>query len=185
MEDSEILKLYSGRSENALAETEKKYGRYCYAIAHRILGDDGETEECVNETYFKAWNSIPPATPKILSVFLGKIVRNTALDLYEKKNRIKRGGGDFALVLDELAECADGSGCVESEIESRELSAAVREFLDGIDTDKRRIFILRYWYVMSVKEIAQRQGMKESNVKVTLHRLREQLRKELKEKDLM
>lgn len=181
MKDSEIIKLYEERSEKAIKETDKKYGRFCSNIAYRILYDKGETEECVNDSYFKVWNAIPPSLPEILHVFIGKIVRNTAFDIYEKKTRKKRGGGEIELVLDELEECVDSGSSVEDEIEGREAGKIIREFLDKLETDKRRIFILRYWHVMSVKEIAEKQGLKESNVKVILHRLREQLKNELRD----
>lgn len=184
MEDSEIVKLYEERSENAIKETEKKYGRFCSSIAYRILGDKGETEECVNDSYLKVWKAIPPKLPEILSVFVGKIVRNTAFDYYEKKTRQKRGGGEINLVLDELAECVDDGSSVEDEVESREAGKTIKEFLDRLETDKRRIFLLRYWHVMPVKEIAENQGITENNVKVILHRLREQLKEELRGKDL-
>ncbi len=185
MKDSEIIKLYESRSESAITETDKKYGTYCQSIAYRILYDRGEAEECVNDSYFKAWNAIPPAVPKILSVFIGKIVRNTALDMYDRKKRLKRGGGEFPAVLDELLECVDEGENIESKIESKETNLALKEFLDGLDVQKRRIFVLRYWHVMPVKEIAQRQGMKESNVKIILHRLRKQLAEELRKRELI
>lgn len=181
MKDSEIIQLYEERSENAIKETDRKYGRFCSSIAFRILFDKGETEECVNDSYFKVWKAIPPSLPEILSVFIGRIVRNTAFDIYEKKNRKKRGGGEIDLVLDELSECVDDGKSVETEVEGRETGRVIKNFLDKLDTDKRRIFILRYWHVMPVKEIAEMQGLKENNVKVILHRLREQLKKELEE----
>ncbi len=178
MEDIKILKLYQSRSENAIAETEKKYGSYCHSIAYNILRDKGETEECVNESFFKTWKTIPPEFPKNLAVFLGKIVRNTAFDIYVAKRRLKRGGGDIELVLDELAECA-GNDDVEAEIDRKEAGKVVLSFLNNIDVQKRRIFILRYWYVMPVKEIAEKYSLKENNVKVILHRLRKELKNEL------
>ena len=184
MEDSEILELYRQRSEDAIARTDKKYGRYLYSIAYRILRDNGETEECVNETYFKTWNTIPPQFPQNLATFIGKIVRHTAFDVFRAKYTQKRGSGEVNLVLSELEECI-GNNDVEEELERKETLKVITEFLDNSDVQKRRMFILRYWYVMSVKEIAEKFGMTESNVKVTLHRMRDGLKKELMKNGLI
>ena len=184
MEDSKILELYCSRSEDAIAQTDKKYGRYCYSIAYNILRDNGETEECVNESYFKTWNVIPPQFPENLATFIGKIVRHTAFDVFRSKMTQKRGGGEANLVLSELEECI-GNNDVEDEIDRKETLKVITEFLDNTDVQKRRIFILRYWYVMPVKEIADKSGMSESSVKVTLHRLRDALKKELMKNGLI
>ena len=184
MDDSKILELYFKRSEDAISETEKKYGRYCQSIAYNILRDRGESEECVNESFFKTWNTIPPECPCNLAAFLGKIVRNTAFDKYVTKRRLKRGSGNTELILDELAECA-GRDDVEKEIDRKEAGKAILDFLNTLDVQKRRIFILRYWYAMPVKEIAEKQNLKESNVKVILHRLRAQLKDELTKNEIV
>ncbi len=178
MEDNQILELYQSRSENAIAETEKKYGKYCFSIAYNILHDKNETEECVNESFYKTWRSIPPQHPSNLATFIGKIVRNTAFDAYAAARRLKRGNGEMELILNELAECA-GSDDVEAETDRKEAGKAILNFLDSVDVNKRRLFILRYWYALPIKEIAEKYDMKVSNVKVTLHRMREQLKKEL------
>ncbi len=117
MDDKEIIKLYFGRHEEAISETEKKYGRYCHYIARNILGNDEDSEECVNDTYLRAWESIPPACPENLAAYLGKITRNLAIGRYREKYSKKRGGGETAIALDELSECiADGSGDISDQV---------------------------------------------------------------------
>lgn len=184
MEDNEIVQLFQLRSESAITETANKYGNYCHKIAFGILYDNGESEECVNESYFKLWEAIPPAIPRIFSVFIGKIVRNTAFDIYKRKKSLKRGGGETALVLSELIECV-GPNNTEEEIDRREAVRLINKFLEKQDEHKRKIFVLRYWYLMPVKKIASKLSMKESNVKVILFRLREQLRFELSDAGIM
>ncbi|MBQ9692501.1 MAG: RNA polymerase subunit sigma-70, partial [Clostridia bacterium] len=108
MEDFQIIKLFNERSEEAIAETKNKYGRYCFSIARAIVGDEGEAEECVSDTYLKAWNTIPPAAPKQLSTYLSKITRNLAIHRYERKNAEKRGGGEIEMLFSELSEVVAG-----------------------------------------------------------------------------
>ena len=121
MEDTEIVNMYWARNSNAIQETETKYGSYCRSIARNILGNNEDVEECVNDTYLNAWNSIPPHRPKMLSTFLGKITRNISFDRYRYNHTEKRGGGEIKLILDELAECVSGNESVENEVEKNEL----------------------------------------------------------------
>ncbi|XBX10749.1 sigma factor (plasmid) [Enterocloster clostridioformis] len=122
MEDDSIVNLYWTRSENAISETSKKYGNYCYSIAYNILGNAEDADESVNDTYLDAWNNIPPHHPSILSTFLGKITRRISIDKWRSRNAKKRGGGEIVLVLDELSDCIPSNQNVEHEVEAAELA---------------------------------------------------------------
>ena len=172
MDDAKIVQLYFERNEQAIKETAKKYGRYCTSIAKNILGNDEDAEECVNDTYLNTWNSIPPHKPKMLSSFLGKIVRNLAFNRYKHNHADKRGGGELTLVLDELAECVSGSDNVADAYLMKELVSSINQFLSTLPEDKRNIFIRRYWYTESVVAIAKRYNMESTAVSMTLSRLR-------------
>ncbi len=184
MDDKEIINLYTIRSEKAISETDKKYRHYCFSIAYNILYDRGESDECVNDTYYKVWNAIPPKIPQILQAFIGKITRNTALHIYEKKKRKKRGSGEIELALSELQECVDMKTDIEDLSSSKELENAITEFLDELEKKKRIIFVLRYWHILSIKQIAHRQDMSETQVKVLLFRIRADLKEYLQERNL-
>ena len=185
MEDRQIIALYNERSEAALSETEKKYGRYCRTIAYNILNNEEDSEECVNDTWLRAWEAIPPQCPESLAAFLGKITRNLALNLYKHKNREKRGGGQTMLVLDELAECVPGTDSTEETVEEVLLTEVLNGFLEELPTEKRKIFMRRYWYMSSVKEIAKDYGLSESKVKMTLLRLRSKLKTVLEKEGIL
>lgn len=180
MEDKRIVELYWERSEHAIAETASKYGAYCFSIARRILESADDAEECVNETYFGAWNSIPPHRPKILSAFLGKITRRTALKRRQKENAAKRGGGEIALVLEELEECIPSGQNVERQVEMAELSEYINAFVRSLPTVEQQVFICRYWYMDPVAEICQQFGFSQSKVKSMLQRTRHKLQVNLK-----
>lgn len=181
MEDIQIVDLYWMRSEDAIPQTAAKYGALCRYIADRILHDDRDSEECVNDTYLHAWKSMPPKRPDILSAFLAKITRNLALDRYEKDQAKKRGGGECPLVLDELEECIPGPDAPDKVSDSLVIRYTLNRFLSKLPADKRKIFVLRYWYLEPVKEIAKKCKVSESNVKMTLQRLREELKQLLAE----
>ena len=182
MDDAKIVQLYWDRDEQAIPVTANKYGNYCTSIAINILGNREDAEECVNDTYMNAWNSMPPHRPNILSTFLGKIVRNLSIKRYKHNTADKRGGGQATVVLDEIAEFVSDTDSVEKEIDHRELVKAIDSFLDRLPTDKRSIFVCRYWYFDSVSDIANRFGMTENNVSVTLNRLRLKLHNYLLER---
>ena len=182
MDDSKIVQLYWDRDEQAIPATSDKYGTYCIPIAQNILGNQEDAEECVNDTYLNAWNAMPPHRPKILSVFLGKITRNLSLNRYKQNTAGKRGGREVPVVLDEIAELVSDTGSVEQEVDRKELVKAIDAFLDRLPTDKRSIFICRYWYFDSVSKIAARFGMTENHVSVTLNRLRVKLHNDLLER---
>ncbi|MBR2582260.1 MAG: sigma-70 family RNA polymerase sigma factor [Oscillospiraceae bacterium] len=184
MEDREIVELYWRRSDDALRETERKYGGYCRTVAGNVLRSAEDAEECVNDTWLRAWNAMPDKRPAKLGAFLAKITRNLALQRLERSSRLKRGGGEATLALEELAECvADGSD-VEREIERRELSAALRRFLLTLSERERRVFVSRYWYMASVEEISRAFGFTQSKTKSLLSRLRARLRAFLEKEDL-
>ena len=179
MEDKEIIKLYLDRNEKAIAATSEKYGSYCETISVNILKNDDDAEECVNDTYMKTWNAIPPQIPVIFSAFLGKIVRNISFNKYRHNNSQKRGGSEMPLILDELGEIVSGKESVEDEIDHKELLRAINGFLNSLPEHKRGIFIRRYWYSDKVSDIAQRYGRSENSVSVELNRVRKNLREYL------
>ena len=182
MEDSKIIELFFARSEQAIIELSKKYEMICKKIAKNILNNMLDAEECVNDTYMSAWKAMPPHKPSILSTFLGKITRNLSLNRYKYMTASKRGGGEAPAVFDEIAELVSETDSVEQEIDRRELVKAIDTFLDGLPTDKRSIFINRYWYFDSIPDIASRFGMTKSHVSVTLNRIRSELHKHLIER---
>ncbi len=184
MDDSKIIELYMNRSEQAISETSKKYGKYCHYIAYSILQNDEDSEECVNDTYLRAWNSIPPNNPERLQTFLGKITRNLSLNKREKLSAEKRGGGQKLLILDELAECIPADGDTAQAIDNMVIRDAINRFLDGLPAETRKIFVRRYWYMSSVKEIADEYGLSQSKVNVTLFRTREKLKTELEKEGI-
>lgn len=176
MEDERIVELFWTRSENAIAETSAKYGKYCYVVAYNILSSAEDAEESVNDTYLDAWNSMPPHRPAILSTFLGKITRRIAIDRWRGRDAKKRGGGEVALTLEELAECVSSGYDVEREIEERELIGVLNTFLGKLPVDERDVFICRYFFLMSVSEICDKFEFGQSKVKSMLSRTRKKLR---------
>ncbi|MBQ8345846.1 MAG: sigma-70 family RNA polymerase sigma factor [Clostridia bacterium] len=181
MDDKRIVSLFWDRSESAISETQRKYGAYCHTVAYRILESHEDSEECVNDTFLKAWNAIPPHKPEKLSAFLGKITRNLALDRYEKKWAQKRGG-QVELALEELAECLPSPDSTAPMSEELILKEAINAFLASLPQTTRIIFMRRYWYLCSVREIAESFSMTESNVKVLLMRTRNKMKIYLEQK---
>jgi RNA polymerase sigma-70 factor (ECF subfamily) len=182
MDDPKIVQLYWDRDEQAIPATADKYGRYCTAIAKNILGSNEDAEECVNDTYLNAWNSMPPHRPSVLSTFLGKLTRNLSFNRYKHNTADKRGGGETTAVLDELLEIVSDTDSVEQEINRKELVKAIDTFLGTLSADKRGIFICRYWYFDSISTIASSFGMTENNVSVNLNRTRLKLHNYLLER---
>lgn len=176
MTDDQIIALYWDRSEMAIKETDSKYGTVCYGIAYRILQDRLDSEECVSDGYWRLWNTIPPQRPQRLRSFLGKIIRNLALNRYEKETAAKRGGGEVPLALDELGECLPGKGSAEQYLEEKELKKCICAFLQDIRKTDRMIFLMRYWELRSVEEISKITSFSQSKVKMSLHRSRKRLK---------
>lgn len=180
--DEEIVALYWARDEQAITHTAERFGAYCRTIAMNLLGNARDAEECENDTWLAAWNSMPDNRPTRLAPYLGRITRNLALDLRDKARAAKRGGGQMEAVLDELAECLPAPNGVVKQAESAETARTLNVFLRGLSEETRNIFIRRYWYCDSAAEIARRFGVSESKVRVTLHRTRKKL-KEFLEKE--
>ena len=171
MTDAEIVALYWNRSEEAIAHTMRTYGRYLMKLAMNILRLRQEAEECVNDTYLSAWNQLPPDRPEKLMPYLGRIARCLALNRYDYLTARKRSA-EFTLQLSELEDCLPASGSVERQYESAELAAAISAFLRGLEEEPRNLFIRRYWYSDSIRQLAARYGMGESKVKSQLFRIR-------------
>jgi RNA polymerase sigma-70 factor (ECF subfamily) len=176
LEDAQIIELYFSRSENAIAETRRKYEDYIVAISENILQNRQDAEECVNDAYAHVWNSIPPQNPLCFRAFLGSITRNLSLDCYKKRNTQKRSGNNNALLLSELEECIPSPANVEREFDDSEIAKYISEFLHGQTEQNRALFVRRYWHCDSVKQISKRLGLSESKIKSSLFRLRNSLK---------
>jgi len=174
MDDSAIISLYWARDEQALRETANKYGPYCHTVAYHVVKNRQDAEECVNDTYVQAWNSMPPQKPSILRAYLGKITRNLAINRYRASHAQRRGGGQMPAVLEELEDCfADGP---ETALEEAELTRLLDRFLRQLPAKDCVIFVRRYWYLDSLTEIAARCHMALGSVKSSLHRSRNKLK---------
>lgn len=176
MEDFSIIELYWQRDERAIRESNQKYGSYCLMVAHNILNNREDSEECVSDTWLGAWNSIPPARPERLQAFFSKITRRLAIDRFRKKTAEKRGGGKTALVIEELEECTACSYDTETEFFQKEFARDLSLFLRSLPKRERNIFLRRYFFVYSTADIAKTYGIKESNVLVILSRTRLKLK---------
>ncbi len=180
MEDSTIIDLFWQRDQSAIAETSAKYDRFCFSIAFNILKNKEDSEECVNDTYMKAWNAIPPTRPGRLQSFLGKITRNLALDRYDYNNAAKRSG-EIDTILSELTECISSPESVESTYEEKYIASLISQWLRQQDEIRRNVFVRRYWYSDSIGDIARRFGMSEGRTRSMLFRLREKLKHYLRQ----
>lgn len=182
MTDESIVRLYWDRNEDAITETDRKYGSYCFSISYNILCNKEDSEECVNDTYDRAWNSMPPQKPAILSAFLGKIVRNISFNRYKENTALKRGGHQMDVILEELSEIASDNPGPEDAVLEEELTKAINDFLKGLPVDKRVMFVRRYWYSDDISSIAQRMRMNENSVVVSIRRIRIKLHDYLAER---
>ncbi|MDE6594072.1 MAG: sigma-70 family RNA polymerase sigma factor [Oscillospiraceae bacterium] len=185
MEDSGIIELFFARSEQAITVLAEKYGKFCFKIAMNILSDREDSEECVNDTYFRVWNAVPPDKPAALGGYVGRITRNLAVSLYRTKHRQKRGGGEYALAVDELEQVIGGSGRTDKEAEERELTAAVNAFLAGREKNERIIFLMRYFALCPIDEIAGQTGQSTGKVKYSLKKTRRDLKRFLEKEELI
>lgn len=182
MEDSRIVDLYWQRDESAISESDRKYGRMLNVLSFSLLSSREDAEECVNDTYIDAWNSMPDARPDYLGAFLSKITRRISIDRFRRKHSEKRGGIDN--LTSELTECIPDTYS-ERELDSKEIRRVINSFLAEYDSEKRTMFVLRYFYSRSIEEIALKVGSGESRVKTTLHRMRQRLREKLEKEGLM
>ena len=178
LEDNQIVELYWQKNADAISETAGKYGAYCFAIAENILHNTEDSEECVNDTWLHAWNAIPPQKPNVLRMFLAKITRNLAFNRFNVRNAEKRGGGEVALVLDELGECLGGADA-EAAYEAKELRQCIRRFVRALPEREGNVLVRRYFFAESVAGIAKRYGLSENNVMVILSRTRGKLKAHL------
>lgn len=179
MTDEDIIELFFKRDETAIGEISRKYHNYCRTIAFQILQNSEDAEECVNETWFSTWKSIPPTRPQVLKLFIAKIVRNISFDQYKSQNRKKRGSGELAQVLDELAECISGNQDVEEDYIAKELNETIQKFAAQLPEREANIFIRRYFFVDSLDEIGKRYGISSNHIGVILSRTRRKLKQVL------
>jgi len=180
LEDQGIIQLFFDRSEQAIEETDKKYGGLCFSIAYNVLDNREDSEESVSDTYLAAWNTIPPRRPNFLNAFLAKMTRHISIDRWRKRSAKKRGGGEIILALEELEDCVDAQS-VETEFAKKELTRVLNQFLLSLPEMERNVFLCRYWYLDSIQIISQVSGFSQSKVTSMLHRLRGKLRKQLSE----
>ena len=174
--DAEIISLYWARDEQAVTETARRYGSYIHAISVQILESEPDAEECVNDTYLKAWNTIPPQKPFSLKDYLGRLVRHLSIDRYRALRRAKRNI-NVTEALNELTVISP-----DTDRDNPALTEALNTFLSGLDTNDRNLFLGRYWYFYEVADLARAYGMTVNTVYVKLHRMRERLRKHLTER---
>lgn len=183
VEDKNIVDLYWNRKDSAIVETSEKYGSYLFKISFNILYSKEDSEECVNDTYLKAWNSIPPTRPKLLKAFLGKITRNLSIDLY-RKNRTKGRSGEVEIAIEELEGVIPSGEDIFKTLDEKYLVEKINEFLESINRQDRKIFLLRYFYLHSSKDIEKLTDIKVSTINTILYRTRNKLRKQLEKEGI-
>ena len=183
MEDEKIIELFFERSEQAIRALDMKYGKICRSLSYNIVNSREDAEECVSDAYLGAWNAIPPARPDPLLSYIAKIVRNLSLKKKKKKEAAKRGG-HYTMALEEIEGCIAGQNTAEDELDARELARILGEFLDALTVENRVIFLRRYWFADSCRDIAELVGLTEKNVSVRLSRTREKLRRYLMEREV-
>lgn len=176
MKDAEIVALYWDRNEDAIQQTQQKYGAYLSKIAYNILSDLEDSKECVNDTYLKAWNSMPTHRPSVLSTYLGKITRQLSIDVFRKKNSAKRHASEYALSLEELGDSFSDGTTPEQALDAKLLDEAINSFLRALPDDERSTFIGRYYFFDSLKDVAGYCGMSEARAKSMLYRTRQSLK---------
>ncbi len=183
IDDEKIIELFFERSEQGIRELDIKYGKVCHTLSYHIVGNRQDAEECVNDAYLSAWNAIPPARPDPLLSYLVKIVRNISLKIYWRKKAAKRSS-HYTIALEEIEECIADKKSVEDEIEARQLARIIEDFLDTLSLENRVIFMRRYWFSDSYKEIARFVGLSEKNISVRLTRIREKMKQYLMEREV-
>lgn len=184
MEDQQIIQLYWDRREQAIWESDRKYGSYCRSIARRILAVEEDAEECVNDTWLHAWNSIPPQRPNVLSAFFGKLARNLSLDRWRRNRAAKRGGDQVELALHELGDCLPAPGGPEQALDEKETGRVISQFLRTQPELDRALFIRRYWHLESIAALAQSFHLRESQIKSRLFRTRQRLKAALEKEGI-
>lgn len=185
MTDQEIVRLFTRRDEAAIEQVQLQYERYCRSIASRILSDETDIAECVNDVWLAAWSSIPPNVPEHLATYLGKLTRNIAIDRVRANGALKRRAGEYAASLDELAQVLAGADEPEKQVQLEQLQEAIAAFVRKLPDTQRRVFLCRYWYLDSLAEIGERFVFSESKVKSMLYRIREKLKQYLQKEELL
>ncbi len=183
IDDEEIIDLFFERSEQGIQELDNKYGVACQNLSYNIVNNRQDAEECVNEAYLGAWNTIPPVRPNLLLSYILKIVRNISLKAYWRESATKRSG-NYTVALEEIEDCTADLKNVEEEIEVKELTHIIEEFLDTLSLENRVIFMRRYWFADSYKEIAGLMGLSEKNISVRLTRIRKKMKQYLAEREV-
>ncbi len=176
MEDKDIIGLYFDRSEEAIRETKEKYGKLCRSIANNILSVEADREECVSDAYLAVWNAIPPQKPQNFAAYLAKTVRNLALNRKKTEQTQKRGGHHADVVFDELESVLVSSDTVETVYERKRIRLLLEEYLSCLSSQKRKAFVMRYWFFDSIADIADSLGMTKGQVKMLLMRIRKDLK---------
>lgn len=179
MDDTKIIELFWERNEKAITETQKKYHNFLIKIANSVLGNTLDCEEAVNDTYMRVWNSVPSDRPNIFSAYLAKITRRLSIDKFRKLSAEKRGSGEYTYSLDELNECVTDGINPQSDAEMSELTKKINNFLAGLNKRSRDIFVQRYFYFFSIRDIAEKFEITENNAKVILLRTRKELKEYL------
>ena len=183
LNDSKIIDLFYARSERAIMELSAKYGNICNKIAKNILNNILDAEECVNDAYLGAWNTIPPQNPNPLLTYICRIVRNLSIKKYHANTSVKRNSF-YDAALDELEECISSPESIDAEISAKELTRMIDNFLDTLDAESRILFVRRYWYSYSISELAEQFDLKSNTVSVRLSRIRDKLRNYLKKEGI-
>ena len=179
MDDSKIIDLYWARSQQAIAESEIKYGAYCRTVAQNILDRAEDAEECVNDTWLRAWSAMPPQRPTVLQAFFGKLTRNLSLDRWRRDRAQKRGGSQVELALDELEDCLCARDRVDEAVDAQTTANLISAFVRELPQQDRVLFVRRYWYLDDIQTLATRMGMGQSQVKSRLHRIRQRLKTQM------
>ncbi len=179
MEDTQIVTLYWERNQEAIAESRRKYGGYCFTIANNLLADPQDSEECVSDTFWGAWKAMPPHRPGSLKLFLAKITRALAFNRFRSRTAQKRGGGELPLVLEELETCIAGGTDPEEVVQIRELSESINRFVKSLSDRDRSLFADRYFFTESMETVAKKHHITVSNAYVALSRIRKKLRQHL------
>ena len=184
MLDEQIIELFFERSEQAISELDSKYGKVLHNLSYNILNDRLDVEECVNDSYLGVWNAIPPERPNPLLTFVCKIVRNISIKKYHAKTAIKRNSA-YDVAMSEVANYILAPNNVEAEMEAKELAHIIESFLDTLTVENRVIFMRRYWFSDTYKDIAERIGITEKTVSMRLTRIRKQMREYLVEREVV
>lgn len=183
MEDMQLIGLFWARDEAAIRETDRKYGRYCFKISVNIVTSPEDAEECVSDTWLRAWDTMPPERPRSLRAYLGRIVRNLSISLYRRRHAQKRYTG-IETLLSELDDCVPAYGQTEQAAEARRITEAINSWLDTLEPRDRALFVRRYWYGDAARDLARAAGMTQGQLSGKLYRLRERLRLHLEQEGI-